>query len=366
MIESIHNEEIVKIMNNSLKFNLDYSYSDIFSQPLVELDPYSAFNFFCSVRNSYFSTESFEQIKIRIPEKLSFNYPSILDYYKRYPFMFSGKKLLIPDSYTKSGKINIKNHLHHLKETLKKADINPCDCLFIEIYNSVEGQSMEDFVCFVASSLLINEGFLIENQPYIPSKSTSGIPDIMALKIPSIQKKLIEYNLKGEGGFLHELALLRFFKIEKERAPFIDQNEVFLVGEAKTGKTSFSEFNQKEIKYFNGPFTHFMQITPHRDKFEQYYTFVDFNSNGFVSLKWPDPSHKKIGEWVLNEQNALKEHLIGVIKDYLLNNLTVQELLSIENLKNCFTFYEIREKLMQMPLNDFLEKISPFIHKKIG
>ena len=366
LIKEIDEYRIGQILNKNFGYSLNSKFIDVFGCPIVEFEAKEAFNFVQIVNGlsgrSYYFAEDGQVIQPIIQPELSLNELSILDYYHRFPQLFKGGKYLIPYRYNKTMEKK-KTEKQVILERINSAGLNPQDCVITEI-TYLQGGSLEGFTEYVASKLLINEGFLTENQASFPkAKDIEGIPDIAAYRIPQLQNTLIENGFIGYGGFLHELALSRIFGTISNTRILDEKQWIFLVGESKTGPTSQSDFLEKERKYFGGGYyDRFLQVTPHSPRFNEYYDYLGFDEDGTVRLVWsPEKQDVSNKEWKDMKKKELKTYIINKMKSYLLQNLTFNELTALVDKGKPKTLYEFHENLHSLELKQVAELIKDVV-----
>ncbi len=139
-----------------------------------------------------------------------------------------------------------------------------------------------------------------------------------------------------------------------------EKESVFIVGESKTGSTSQSDFAEKEGKYFSGGyFDRFLQVTPHRPRFNEFYDYLEFDEDGTVrlirSVRTQEFWNK---EWKSERKKELERYGIEKIKSYLLQNLMFNELISSVDKGKPKTLYEFHENLYSLELNQVVELVK--------
>ncbi len=362
-IKEIDETKIGQILNKNFGFKLNSRYIEKFDCPIVELEAKEAFNFVQTVNGlsgkSYYFTEDGQVVQPIIQPELPLNKPSILYYYHRFPHLFKGRKYLIPFRY------NVTMERKKAKEPtiLQRIDssgLSPRECVITEI-TYLQGGSLEGFTEYVASKLLINEGYITENQASFPEvKDIEGVPDIGAYKIPQVQNILIQGGFIEYGGFLHELALLRIFGTTPNRHALDEKESVFIVGESKTGRTSQSDFVEKRRKYLSGGYCdRFLQITPHRPRFNESYDYLTFEEDGTVGLEWSAEKQDIWNkEWKDKRKMELEMCIIEKMKSYLFQNLEFNELITAVNKKKPKTLYEFYKALYSLELNQVAELVK--------
>jgi hypothetical protein len=366
MIKEIDEYRIGEILNKNFGFSLNNEYIDDFGCPVVEFEAKEAFNFVEIINGlsgrSYYFTEDGQVILPIIQPELSLNEPSILDYYHKFPHIFQGRKYLIPFRYNKT--MEKKKVVEQtILQKVNSSGLSPRECVITEI-SYLQGGSLEGFTEYVASKLLANNGYLTENQASFPkAKDIRGIPDIGAYKIPQVQNTLIECGFIDYGGFLHELALLRVFGTISNTHVHEETQSVLLFGESKTGPTSESDFLEKERKYFSGGYCdRFLQITPHKPRFNEYYDYLAFDEDGTARLEWSaENQDMQNKEWKDRRKKELVICIIHKIKSYLLQNLTFNELIDSVDKGKPKTLYEFHENLYSLELKQVAELIRDVV-----
>ncbi len=361
MIEQIDKKMVGQILNKNFGFTLNNKFIDIFDCPIIELEAKEGFNFVQTVNGfsgsdgSYYLSADGKPRKPIIYYELFLNEKSILDYYYDFPNLFKGIKYLIPFKFNKTME---KKKFQIIFEEIKSAQLNPEDCIVTEI-SYAESGSLEAFTEYIASKLLINEGFIVENQAIFPGLQTKGVPDFGAYKIPATQNILIKNDFMIGGGFLHELALLRIFGKVSPKQFQEDGENTFIAGEAKTGNDgSYSIISKKEWKYLSeGYFDRFMQITPRYPRHKEWYDYIEFYKNGKVKVRWSNKK-KDILEWQAERKKEIEKCVIQKVKSYLLQNLTFKELLDVAKPAKPKTIYEFYKNLSSLELSQTIELVN--------
>ena len=359
LINEIDRNLFTKILEKSCNLKVNYDYNDIFDGPVIEVDAEEGFHF-VQTGSAYYLTEEENNLFPFINYNIKLNEKSILDYYDEYKYIFQGKKYIIPLVYTRTGAVNENNKIRKIIEKINESKLNFKDCIVAEIATSVRGNSLENFIEYVTSKLLIKKGFLVENQVYFynleHNLGTVGIPDIGAYRNPNIQNTLIDQGYIENGGFLHELSTLRVFGIKKKTRKLKCIENEYIIGEAKTGSAGQAAFKEKE-KYFNwGCFHRFLQITPHQPRLKKWYDYINFFPNGKIEYQ-PSENPKERTDWHRRRMEEFEQILLQKIKQYLLKNLNFLELLDLVK-NHPTTLYNFHRNLVSLDLETIIQYIN--------
>ncbi len=362
LISEINRDLFTKILEKSCNLKINNDFNEIFDGPVLEVDAEEGFNF-VQTGAAYYLTEEKNHLFPFINYNIILNEKSILDYYDEYKYIFQGKKYIIPLVYTKTGAINESNKIRKIIEKIDESKLNFEDCIIAEIASSVRGNSLENFIEYVTSKILIKKGFLVENQVYFhnlgATLDTVGVPDIGAYRNLNLQNTLIDHGYIENGGFLHELSTLRVFGIKKKTRKLKDMDNEYIIGEAKTGSAGQAAFREKE-KYFNwGCFHRFLQITPHQPRLQKWYDYINFLPNGKIKYQ-PSENPRERTDYHRRRMEEFEQALQQKIKQYLLMNLNFSELLDLVKIQPT-TLYNFHKNLVSLDLEIIIQHIDTIL-----
>ena len=367
MIQEINQEMFTTLLSKLKSFKLSKSYID---GPIVTTNRWESYLY--STSFSYWQTYTFQQD----PERDGY----MIRYFPSTDYKFSLRaqipldfvddqifndrpKFIIPLELNKANsEVYIdKSYNDMAAEKITQSGLDPLDCVVTELYLKTQGNSLENFIEYLTCKLLIEEGYLVENQP-IFSDINYNIqvknPDFGAYCIPDTQELLKEYGILNGGGFLSELSLYRIRGKATRKRSKIPEVDQFIVGEAKTGSSGKKPFVTQAKNYYGKGFFHkFLQITPNYNSFEGWYDYIKFNPNGKISHVVSEQERT-----IYREQRGevLKEALIQKIKFYLLQNLYFPELLELigKTPKSLYSLNEIVNGLEIEEILNFLEIVN--------
>ena len=363
--KDIDRELFIKFLQKTSGFVV---YKDFINGPIIELDAWEAYHYARTFEvyktQTYTFQYSEQENKYRIyrfpptDTKLNLEYQTHLDF-KNIEFFKPSKKYIIPFEVNKSVNQVFTDTLYNniAVEQIFQSKLKPQNCLITEIYLKTIGNSLENFLEYLACKIFIEKDYWIKNQIFFNDLNLRDtidikIPDFGAYRLPELQNKLIDYGFCDKGGFLYELSFLRLRGRKKHKKYIKDEEDDFIVGEAKSASAGYNSYIKQVKHYYKRGFFHkFLQITPKNPRIQSWYDYLDFKENGEVSYIIPNEKR------MLHKQeriNNLKKGIIKKIKYYLLQNLYFSELLDILPEKPR-TFYHMNQLINNIKLDKILD-----------
>lgn len=365
--KDIDYELFIRLLQKTCGFEV---YKDFVNGPIIEMDTWEAYHYartFEAYKSQTYTFQYSEQenkyMIYRFPPtdtKLNLEYQTHLDF-KNAEFFKPSKKYIIPYEVNKSvNQVYTDTRYNDIAvDQIIQSKLKPQNCLITEIYLKTMGNSLENFLEYLACKIFIERDYLVENQIFFNDLNLKfdidiKIPDFGAYRIPELQNKLIDYGFCDKGGFLYDLSFLRLRGRRKHIKHIKEEKDDFIVGEAKSASAGYNSYIQQVEHYYKRGFFHnFLQITPKNPRIKTWYGYLDFNESGEISYMIPD---EKRSIHKLEEINNLKKGIIQKTKYYLLQNLYFSELLDILPEKPK-TFFDLNRLIN----NTKLEKILDFL-----
>jgi len=354
----------VKFLHKTCGFKIFKEYTD---GPIIIMDNWEAYRYARCFNLSQTYTFKYHEeeedfLIYRFPStdcKLNLEYQTHLDF-QDIKFFTEHPIYVIPYELNKS--VNEiywdKQYNSDVVAKIQESNLNPEDCIITELYLKTKGNSLENFLEYIACKIFNKKGYLVENQIFFRNLGFEidiKIPDFGAYKIPEIQNLLIHYGFIERGGFLYDLSFLRL--TGRKRGREINDKDDFIVGEAKSASAGYDTYKKQVKNYYSGGFFHkFLQITPKNPKILNWFDYLDFDEKGKVSHIIPKERQVIHRE---NQVKLLKKAIIRKIKFYLLQNLYFSELLDLIS-KKPKTLFQLNKLLYELKLEailDFLDDI---------
>ena len=363
MIESdIDRALFIKLLHKTCGFKI---LKDLVNGPIIIMDTWEAYHFARCFNFSQTYTFNYSKLEedyliYNFPHtstKLNLDYQTHLDF-QDIAFFTTPTKYIIPFEIKKSVNESYwdKKYNTNAINKILESNLKPQDCLITEIYLKTKGNSLENFLEYIASKIFIDKGYMVENQIFFRNLNFEidiKIPDFGAYKFLEIQNMLINYGFIERGGFLYDLSFLRL-RGRKKGKQLDDEDDDFIVGEAKTASAGHKTYIDQVKNYYKGGFFHkFLQITPKNPRILYWFDYLDFNKNGKVFHIIPKEQKVIHGK---RQINLLKKAIIQKIKFYLLQNLYFFELLDLIEEKPRTLFH-----LNTLIYNIKLDKVLDFL-----
>lgn len=202
--------------------------------PVMPFTPKGMMKIFYNAFDYNFVTGIFENTSLR-------NTP--INMKKVKPYLFEGDKYILFEEFDKE--VELSKRLNTYIEVLNENDIKTTDFIIQRIEKSKKGNGMESFMEYIACEVYKSNGYIVENQ--IPLTHDVGSPDFGGYSIKNIMNYLYEHKLLSSGFHIIELSLLRVNREIKDIQGEELEENIAIVGEAKTSTTIMKKQLEKYL-----------------------------------------------------------------------------------------------------------------------